>query len=80
MQISAYDILRKDGHAAVRVESAYDFDAAKSRIERLAIQSSNAYVVFDQRARQIVARVLTPTSESASSSPHGDSIGVQTRP
>jgi hypothetical protein len=64
MQTPAYDILRKDGLALVWVETADDIESARSRIERLADQSRNEYVVFDQHSRQIVAAsAVNPTSE-----------------
>jgi len=63
MQTPAYDILRKDGLALVWVETAYDIESARSRIERLADQSRNEYVVFDQHTRQIVASLVNPTSD-----------------
>ena len=61
MQTPGYDILRKDGLALVWVETADDIESARSRIERLADQSRNEYVVFDQHTGQIVASVNPPS-------------------
>jgi hypothetical protein len=57
MPTPVYDILKKEGLALVWVEAAYDIGAAKVRLEELIGQSGDAYVVFDQRTRQIVANL-----------------------
>jgi len=62
MHTPAYDILKKEQLALVWLEAVHDMEAAKPRIEELARQSRSEYVVFDQRARQIVANVDRRTS------------------
>jgi len=57
----SYDILKKDAAALVWVEAVNDLEAAKVRIQQLAARSEGEYVIFDQRTRQIVARINAPT-------------------
>jgi len=56
----SYDILKKDAAALVWVEAVNDLEAAKVRIQQLAARSEGEYVIFDQRTRQIVARINAP--------------------
>jgi hypothetical protein len=56
----SYDILKKDAAALVWVEAVNDLEAAKVRIQQLAARSEGEYVIFDQRTRQIVARITAP--------------------
>jgi hypothetical protein len=56
----SYDILKKDAAALVWVEAVNDLEAAKVRIQQLAARSEGEYVIFDQRTRQIVARIHAP--------------------
>ena len=55
MLCAAYDILRKDATDIVWVEAVHDLEAAKSRVKELAARSNEEYVIYDQRARRIVA-------------------------
>jgi hypothetical protein len=55
MLCAAYDILRKDATDIVWVEAVHDLEAAKSRVKELAAKSNEEYVIYDQRARRIVA-------------------------
>jgi hypothetical protein len=64
MLAAVYDILRRDGLDLVWIEAAYNFEAAKSRIDELRRQSRGEYVVFDQRKRQMIAEVDSSTSGS----------------
>jgi hypothetical protein len=57
MLTAIYDIFKKEGIHLVWVEAAYNFEAAKSRIDELKRQSRGEYVVFDQRRRQMIAEV-----------------------
>ncbi len=55
MTSAQYDIFRKHESELVWVEASHDLNSAKKRIRELAEQSGEQYVVYDQRARQIVA-------------------------
>ena len=57
MYSPSYDILKKDAAALVWVEAVNDLEIAKLRIQELAARSEGEYVIFDQRTRQIVARI-----------------------
>ena len=61
MLAAVYDILRREGLDLVWIEAAYNFEAAKSRIDELRRQSRGEYVVFDQRKRQMIAEVDSST-------------------
>jgi len=50
-----YDIFRKHESELVWIEAALDLTSAKKRIQELAEQSGEKYVVYDHRARRIVA-------------------------
>ena len=50
-----YDIFRKRGTELVWIETSHDLTSAKQRIRALAEESGDHYVVYDQRARQIIA-------------------------
>lgn len=50
-----YDIFRKHESELIWIETAHDLDSAKKRIAELAAQDDGEFVVYDQRARQIVA-------------------------
>src|SRR5689334_21996973 len=57
MLSAAYDILlKKNAEDVIWVEVAHDLESAKSRVEELAARSHGEYVIFDQRARKIVAQ------------------------
>jgi hypothetical protein len=58
----SYDILKKDAAALVWVEAVSDLEAAKLRIQQLGARSEDEYVIFDQRTRQIVARINAPAN------------------
>jgi hypothetical protein len=60
MLLPSYDILKKDAAALVWVEAVNDLEVAKVRIHELAARSEGEYVIFDQRSRQIVARIHAP--------------------
>jgi hypothetical protein len=60
MLLPSYDILKKDAAALVWVEAVNDLEVAKLRIQELASRSEGEYVIFDQRSRQIVARIHAP--------------------
>jgi hypothetical protein len=60
MLCAAYDILRKDATDIVWVEAVHDLEAAKSRVKELAARSNEEYVIYDQRARRIVADGSSP--------------------
>jgi len=55
MTSAQYDIFRKHESELVWVEASHDLNSAKKRIRELAEQSGEQYVVYDPRARQIVA-------------------------
>ena len=55
MTSAQYDIFRKLESELVWIETAHDLDSAKKRIEELAAQDGGKFVVYDQRARRIVA-------------------------
>ena len=55
MPAPAYDIFKKKDAQLIWVEAADDLDSAKKRIEQLARQHLCEHVVFDQRAKRIVA-------------------------
>ena len=55
MTSAQYDIFKKHESEFVWIETAHDLDSAKKRIEELAAQGGGKFVVYDQRARQIVA-------------------------
>ena len=55
MSSAQYDIFRKHESELVWIETSHDLSSAKKRIRELAEQSGDKYVVYDQRARQIVA-------------------------
>ena len=55
MTSAQYDIFRKHESELVWIEASHDLNSAKKRIRELAEQSGEQYVVYDQRARQIVA-------------------------
>jgi len=50
-----YDIFERRETELRWVEAAHDLASAKKRIEELAIANRYEYVVFDQRAKRIVA-------------------------
>jgi hypothetical protein len=57
MLSAAYDILlKKNADDVIWVEVAHDLESAKSRVKELAVRSHGEYVIFDQRARKIVAQ------------------------
>jgi hypothetical protein len=60
MLCAAYDILRKDETDMVWIEAVHDLEVAKSRVKELAAHSHGEYVIFDQRARKIVANSSSP--------------------
>ena len=55
MPSPAYDIFKKGDAELIWVETARDLQSAKTRIEELARQNRCEYVVYDQRAKRIVA-------------------------
>jgi hypothetical protein len=55
MPAPAYDIFKKKDAELIWVEAAHDLESAKKRIEQLARQYLCEHVVFDQRAKRIVA-------------------------
>jgi hypothetical protein len=55
MVSAAYDILKKDAAELVWLEAAHDLETAKARVMEIAARSHGEYVIFDQRARRIVA-------------------------
>jgi hypothetical protein len=55
MPAPAYDIFKKGDAELIWVETAQDLQSAKTRIEELARQNRCEYVVYDQRAKRIVA-------------------------
>jgi hypothetical protein len=61
MALPPYDILKKDAAALVWVEAVEDLEFAKQRVRELSVRSEAEYVIFDQRTRQIIERVNTPS-------------------
>jgi len=55
MTSAQYDIFKKQNSQLIWIEPAHDLASAKKRIRDLAEQNGHAYVVYDQRARRIVA-------------------------
>jgi methionine synthase I (cobalamin-dependent) len=55
MPAPAYDIFKKGDAELIWVETAQDLQSAKTRIEELARRNGCEYVVYDQRAKRIVA-------------------------
>ena len=55
MSSAQYDIFRRHESELVWIEASLDLTSAKKRIRELAEQRGDQYVVYDQRARQIVA-------------------------
>jgi hypothetical protein len=55
MSSARYDIFRKHESELVWIEASLDLTSAKTRIRELAEESGEQFVVYDQRARQIVA-------------------------
>ena len=55
MSSAQYDIFRKHEAELVWIEASVDLSSAKKRIRELAEKSGEQFVVYDQRARQIVA-------------------------
>jgi hypothetical protein len=55
MPSPAYDIFKKKDSQLTWVEAAQDLESAKKRIEQLAKQTRDEYVVYDQRKKCIVA-------------------------
>jgi hypothetical protein len=55
MPLPAYDIFKKKDSQLIWVEAAHDLPLAKKRIEELARQNRLEFVVYDQRAKRIVA-------------------------
>jgi hypothetical protein len=55
MTSAQYDIFKKHESELVWIEASLDLTLAKKRIRELAEKSCEQYVVYDQRARQIVA-------------------------
>ena len=50
-----YDIFRKRESELVWIEAAHDLSSAQKRIRELAEQNGGQYVVYDLRAKRIVA-------------------------
>ena len=50
-----YDIFRKRETELVWIEAAHDLSSAQKRIRELAEQNGGQYVVYDLRAKRIVA-------------------------
>jgi hypothetical protein len=55
MTSAQYDISKKQHSQLIWIESAHGLAFAKKRIRDLAEQNGHPYVVYDQRARLIVA-------------------------
>jgi hypothetical protein len=55
MSSPAYDIFRKKDSQLIWVEAAHELESAKKRIAALALQDRSEYVIYDQRAKRIVA-------------------------
>jgi hypothetical protein len=55
MTSAQYDIFKKHDSELVWVEAAQDILSAKKRIDALAVETQCQYVVYDQRAKRIVA-------------------------
>jgi len=55
MASAQYDIFKQHNSQLIWIESARDLIAAKKRISDLAEQNGHQYVVYDQRAKRIVA-------------------------
>ena len=55
MSSPAYDIFRKKDSQLIWVEAAHELESAKKRIAALAMQDRAEYVIYDQRAKRIVA-------------------------
>jgi hypothetical protein len=55
MTSAQYDIFKQHDSELVWIEAAQDIASAKKRIEELAAETHCEYVVFDQRAKRIVA-------------------------
>jgi hypothetical protein len=62
MLSAAYDILKRDATELVWLEAAHDLETAKSRVQELAARSNGEYVIYDQRARRIVATFTAPSA------------------
>jgi hypothetical protein len=55
MSSPAYDIFRKKDSQLIWVEAAHELESAKKRIATLAMQDRAEYVIYDHRAKRIVA-------------------------
>ena len=64
MVFAAYDILKKEAATLVWVEASHDLESARSRVKELVADSHGEYVIFDQRARQIIANGSSPSSHA----------------
>jgi hypothetical protein len=58
MIAAQYDIFRKHETGLIWIEAAHDLTAAKTRMRELAEQTGGEYVVYDHRAKRIVATRL----------------------
>lgn len=61
MQSTRYDILRREDHAAIWLETSADLNAAKSRIKKIVSFWPGRFEVVDHQSQQIVATVATPS-------------------
>lgn len=55
MTSAQYDIFKKQNSQLIWIESADDLGSAKKRIKEFAELNGHPYVVYDQRAKRMVA-------------------------
>lgn len=67
MVVPRDDILKKDSEALVWLEAVHELESAKLRIKELFDRSHGEYLIFDQRALQIVDRCTAPPDTQAES-------------
>jgi hypothetical protein len=59
--VSPFDIVKRiDSVNFQWVEAARDLQTAEARIQELQVRSPGEYIVFSQRAQQVVARFKSP--------------------
>jgi len=61
MEVSRYDILRREDTAAFWLETSADLNTAKTRIKEIVSFWPGRYEIIDNRSQRIVAAVASPT-------------------
>ena len=62
MEPTPYDILRRQDHSAIWLETSPDLLSAKSRIKQIVSFWPGKYEVVEQRSQRIVASISTPSA------------------